>query len=242
MKPLISIIIPVYNHANTIKKCLETVVKLSNPQLSLEIIIVNDGSADNFSEIIKKILSSSPEISALNPKIINQENLGAPAARNRGFLESTGDFVIFVDADTICYPKMLQEMYRSLELHPEASYAYSQFYFGWKKIQSHNFDPELLKKINYIDTTSLIRRKDFVPFDETLHRFQDWDLWLTLLENKKNGIFVPKVLFKKMVGGRQGISSWLPKFFYNLPFSISRVKKYKEAREIVLRKHGLLVV
>ncbi|EKD43904.1 MAG: glycosyl transferase family 2, partial [uncultured bacterium] len=176
-------------------------------------------------------------------KVINQINSGAPAARNRGVEEAMGEFVVFLDADTICFPNMISEMRIALEKNPKASFAYSQFCFGWKKIQSHSFDIGLLKKINYIDTTSLIRRIDVVRFDESLKRFQDWDLYLTMVEQGKTGVFVKKVLFKKQVlSSRRGIniSNWLPSFIYKIPWKIKRVKDYEIAREIILKKHGLI--
>ena len=104
---------------------------------------------------------------------------------------------------------------------------------------SRPFSAEKLKELNYIDVTALIRRNQAVPFDQKIKRFQDWDLWLTMLEQNKTGIFVPEILYKKAVGVRQGISQWLPRFVYKLPWKIKAVKEYEAAREIVLQKHGL---
>jgi len=237
---LISIIIPVYNHAHTLLDCLSMVVGLETnfPKFQTEIIIVNDGSTDNFQEVMDKVLKNDIYKSKIK-KVINQENKGAPAARNRGFKEAQGEYVIFVDADTICWPHMLEQMYGALLSHPDASYVYSQFNFGWKKMKSQKFDVEDLKKNNYIDTTSLIRAKDFPGFDENLKRFQDWDLWLTMLEQGKIGIFVPQVLYKKIVKGRKGMSNWLPSLVYKLPWKNGIVKKYDAAKEIVMKKHHL---
>ncbi len=240
MNGIISVVIPVYNHAHTLDYCVAMVLnqQYDLPNNPIEIIIVNDGSADNFQSVVGEILKGEFAKSKIK-KVINQENKGAPAARNRGLRESVGEFVIFVDADTVCYPHMFEEMLDALQMHPEANYAYSQFRFGWKKMQSHEFDGELLKKINYIDVTSLIRRKDLVTFDESLKRFQDWDLWLTMLEQNKIGIFVPRVLFKKIVWGRMGISSWLPSLFYRLLWKTKKVKDYEAAKNIIIIKHGL---
>lgn len=236
MNGVISVIIPTYNHAHTLKGCLASVVQQQQdlPGVKLEIIIVNDGSTDN----LKKVVAELEKIYTF--KLINQENKGAPTARNVGFRESTGELVIFVDADTFCYPGMFKEMCEALEKNPDASYAYSQFRFGWKKMKSCEFDKDLLKRNNFIDVTSMIRRRDFVFFDESLKRFQDWDLWLTLLEKNKVGVFVKKVLYKKITIGRVGISSWLPSFMYRLPWKTKKVKDYEVAKEIVIKKHHLI--
>jgi len=234
MKELISIIIPVYNHAHTLERCFSSIQEQT--YRSLEVIVVNDGSTDNFSEVMKNIKES---ITDFNIKIIEQENKGAAAARNVGFVESVGNYVIFWDADTVAKSRMLEKMKLSLDNHPEASYVYSQFCFGWKKMKSREFNADLLKKVNYIDTTSLIRRDGFVLFDELLQRFQDWDLWLTMLEKNKTGIFIPEVLFKKIIFGRKGYSSWLPSFFYKLPWKNKKIEDYEKYKKIILDKHKI---
>ncbi len=241
MTPLISVIIPVYNHAHTLKRTLESV--FNQTYRPLEVIVVNDGSTDNFDEAVKEclLLTDGDCIGAGSVlSVISQPNSGAPVARNRGFAMSKGEYVIFWDADTLAHPQMLQKMFAYLQKHPEASYAYSQFKFGWKTIKSQQFDAEKLKQINYIDVTSLIRRADVTPFDESLKRFQDWDLWLTMLEQGKTGVFIPEVLYEKVVGSREGISTWLPKFVYQLPWKTKDVKKYDAAKEIIVKKHSLL--
>ncbi len=235
---LVSVIIPVYNHAHTLAACLNALVYQTREQ-DLEVIIVDDGSTDNIENELKNIFEKYPKISALKPQIIHQENKGAPNARNRGANMATGEYIIFVDADTVSYPGMIAKMRQALENYPSASYAYSRLRYGWKQIKSHRFDAELLKKINYIDVTSLIRKKDFIKFDESLKRFQDWDLWLTMLEQNKTGIFLPEVLYKKIVWGRRNISTWIPSFMFKLPWKTEKIKKYELAKNIILKKHHL---
>lgn len=240
MQPLISVIIPVYNHAHTLKRSIESI--FNQTYRPLEVIVVNDGSTDNFDEVVEDCLHLTEErcIGAGSIlSVISQENSGAPVARNCGFASSKGDYVIFWDADTLAHPQMLQKMFAYLQKFPDASYAYSQFKFGWKRIKSQHFDADKLKQVNYIDITSLIRRADFSKFDESLKRFQDWDLWLTMLEQNKTGVFVPEVLYEKVVGSREGISTWLPSFVYQLPWKSKQVKNYDDAKEIILKKHNL---
>ncbi len=232
---LVSIIIPVYNHAHTLEKTVDSI--FNQTHRPLQVIIVNDGSKDNFDRTIQKIKINYP---SLPVQVISQENKGAPAARNRGLKEAKGEYVIFWDSDTIGEPFMLEKMVEVLEKNPAFSYAYSQFKFGWKVMKSQEFDPVALQKVNYIDGVSLIRRLEVVSWDESLKRFQDWDLWLTMLKEKKTGIFIPEVLFTKIVKGRKNISSWLPSFMYKLPWKIKAVQEYELAREVVLKKHGLI--
>ncbi len=229
----ISVIIPVYNHAHTLERSLRTLARQTI--VTKEVIIVNDGSTDDFHEVIKKLKTTLPV------KILEQENKGANAARNFGLQFATGEYIIFWDADTIARPEMLKKMLDALKNNLQASYAYSQYKFGWKTMRSHDFDSVLLQKMNYIDQTSLARRSD-LPVngcDTSLKRFQDWDLWLTMLANKKTGVFIPEMLYKKITWGRKGISAWLPGFMYRLPWKSKRVKEYESARKIIQKKHGI---
>lgn len=235
---IISIIIPVYNHAHCLERCFFSLSRQT--YRPLEIIVVNDGSTDKFHDVMNNVvkkLNTKHKTKNIRIKIIEQKNLGAPSARNRGFAESSGEYVIFWDADTIARPDMLEKMLFALESHPEASYVYSQYRFGWKKIKSRAFNADSLRKNNFIDTTSLIRRTDVLLFDESLKRFQDWDLWLTMSENGKIGILISEVLFSKIVTGRIGYSKWLPSFFYRLPWKTRAVREYEAARQVILRKH-----
>lgn len=88
----LSIIIPAYNTEEYIGQCIESVLNIK--EIENEIIIINDGSTDKTFEIVKKYESKNSNI-----KLINQNNQGASAARNRGIKESTGDYIYFLDSD-----------------------------------------------------------------------------------------------------------------------------------------------
>lgn len=231
--PKISVIIPTYQHGDTIETCLLSI--FNQTFKNFEIIVVNDGSTDNTAQILEKYRDRI--------RIINQENRGAPAARNRGFKESSGEFLLFCDADVTAKPEMLQKLLEALEKHPENSYAYSSFKFGWKIFKSQKFDSNALRKTNYITAISLIRREHFPDWDESVKKFQDWDLWLTMLEHGHTGVWVPEILFTAKMR-RTGISHWLPSFVHKIPWERiywmpKEIKKYKEALKIIKEKHHL---
>ncbi|HRH32147.1 MAG TPA: glycosyltransferase family 2 protein [bacterium] len=235
MKPLISVIIPTYQHAASLPKCLDSVfAQIYQP---LEVIVVDDGSTDDTQAVLERYAGRIISI--------KQENAGANPARNRGLREAKGDYVIFCDADVTMSPGMLERMYGALTQHPEASYAYSGFWFGWKHFKGIPFSADGLKRTNFVHTSSLVRRADFPGFDDAIKRLQDWDVWLTMLEHAKVGILVPETLFTVGIDGASRIgSSWLPAFVYRLPWHVLgwkplRVKKYEAAREIIKSKHHL---
>jgi glycosyltransferase involved in cell wall biosynthesis len=88
----VSIIIPVYNAAKHLDKCLNSVVKQT--YCNIEIIIINDGSTDNSKEVCECFVSKYKNI-----KLINQENCGPSSARNKGIQVSSGKYIQFVDSD-----------------------------------------------------------------------------------------------------------------------------------------------
>ncbi len=231
--PKISIIIPAWNTEETICECLDSI--FAQTFHDFEIIVVNDGSVDNTGKLLENYKDKI--------KIIDQENRGSNFARNRGWKEARGEYLLFLDSDIVMYKDTLQILYNTLQENPEVSYAYSSFNYGGKKFGLWDFDVARLKKMPYIHTSSLIRAKDFPGFDESIKRLQDWDMWLTMLEKGKVGIRVNKVLMNVALR-KQGISEWVPRWVYWipwkwLPWAPSRVRKYLDAVELVKNKHGL---
>lgn len=228
---MISIIIPVYNQANKLALCLDSIKKQTYQ--NFEIIIVNDGSTDN----LKPVIDKYQPLFGLQLAYVSQENQGAPAARNRGAQDAKGEYFLFCDADITMVPEALDIMLKTLQENPQASYAYCSFLWGRKLFKLFPFDAGRLQKMPYIITTSLIRRDHFPGFDIKIKKFQDWDLWLTMLERGHIGVWIDKVLFKVYTGGVY--SSWLPGFAYKLFPFLATVKKYNDAMAIIKAKHNL---
>lgn len=228
---MISIIIPVYNQATKLARCLES-IKQQNYE-NYEVIVVDDGSIDNVEDVIGKYKG----VFGYKFSATRQENRGSNAARNTGFRKAQGEYLLFCDADIVMKFYFLRMMREALRHYPDASYAYSSFKWGWKKFKLFPFDADKLKQMPYIHTTSLIRREHFPGFDENIKRLQDWDLWLTMLEQRHTGIFVNRTLFFVHTGG--AISSWMPSAAYKyLPF-LPQVIKYKKAVKKIKEKHHL---
>lgn len=215
MNDIISIIIPVYNQAKELEQALASIK--NQTYKNVEIIIEKDKSRE-----------------------------GAPIMRNRGLAKAKGDYVIFWDADVVAAPRMLEKMKECLDNNPLASFAYCNYNYQFPitnfkiNFNSQIFNVQKLRKNNYIHSTSLIRRKDAIPWDESLKRFQDWDLWLIMAEQGKTGVYIPETLFT--ITSKGTISSWLPSFAYKkpwkyLPWIRNKVRKYEEARELVRKKH-----
>ncbi|MGL5550350.1 MAG: glycosyltransferase family 2 protein [Culicoidibacterales bacterium] len=96
-QPLVSVIVPVYNVAQYLPKCLDSIV--NQTYRNLEIILVNDGSTDNSLEIIHEYAKKDSRI-----MVIDQENGGPSEARNNAIEQLNGQFILFVDSDDTIKP------------------------------------------------------------------------------------------------------------------------------------------
>ena len=108
MKKLISIIIPVYNSENYLKKCIDSV--LSQTYKDIEVIIVNDGSKDNSDKICKNYADQDSRI-----KYYSQKNSGVSVTRNNGIKYSSGAYIAFLDSDDYIESNFCEIMLRELE-------------------------------------------------------------------------------------------------------------------------------
>lgn len=89
---LVSVIIPAYDAEKTIENCLDCV--LSQTYKNIEIIVIDDGSADETSAIVKSFMNNDSRV-----KLLTQNNCGVGAARNAGIEYASGEYITFCDAD-----------------------------------------------------------------------------------------------------------------------------------------------
>lgn len=98
---MISVIVPVYNVEEYLEECLESI--RHQTYSDIEVILVNDGSTDGSREICERYCEKD-----IRFRLINQENQGQSVARNRGFKESIGQYIMFVDSDDVINTNVLE--------------------------------------------------------------------------------------------------------------------------------------
>lgn len=181
-KPLISVIVPCFNDGKYIQECLNSIHEQA--YANYEIIVINDGSTEiSTNEIISKI--NHPKIIVLQTK-----NQGPSNARNQAIRSSNGKYILPLDADNKVGETFISKAIDLLEKNSETKVVNCNIvFFGGKKgIQVFpNFTIEKLICENIIECASVYRRSDF---DQTIgynpnmkEGFEDWDFWLSLLEN-----------------------------------------------------------
>ena len=100
----VAVIVPAYNCQSTIKRCIESILKQTSKEVN-EIIIVDDGSEDNTSEIVRGCQEKDQRI-----RLIQKKNGGVSSARNMGIRSVVSDWIMFVDSDDEIRENYIKEM------------------------------------------------------------------------------------------------------------------------------------
>ena len=106
--PEVSVVMSVFNGAQYLRESIESILQQRN--VSLELIVVNDGSSDNSAEILMEIATADPRV-----VIVDQENAGLTAALIRGCQMAKGEFIARQDADDISLPGRLRQQRDALQ-------------------------------------------------------------------------------------------------------------------------------
>jgi len=113
MKPTnFSIIVPIYNTAPYLPRCIDSVINQGYD--NLEVILIDDGSTDLSPTLCDEYTQKDSRI-----KVIHKQNEGLSAARNDGILAATGDYILFVDSDDYIMPHTFTTFDTAIQKHPE---------------------------------------------------------------------------------------------------------------------------
>lgn len=187
--PLVSIIIPNYNHAQYVGDAIWSV--LTQEYHNFEIIVVDDGSTDNSREVIAQFGDKV--------QYIHQKNAGLSAARNTGIKASKGTLIGVLDADDMYESIFLSTLVAALQENSDADGIYCGYQFVDHKnnllpqIEARPVDHDKLYDAlldgNFFVPESIFLRRyvyDNVGlFDETLRACEDWDVWLRVTKKYK---------------------------------------------------------
>ena len=189
----VSVILPTYNYGRFLPYALESLGKQTYPDW--ECIVVDDGSTDDTEGVVLSAAANDGRV-----RYVSQSNRGPSAARNRGFAESVGDYIQFLDADDLLQPTKLQAQVESMDADPSIGIVYSDARFFRDSATdllpyrvpgpdlSTTIDPSvdpllraLIDRNIMVVEAPLIRRSvigTVGPFEESLLRMEDWEYWL----------------------------------------------------------------
>lgn len=199
--PMVSIIVPAYNHENYVGECIESII--NQTYNNIELIILNDGSKDKTMQAIKKYEEKCEE-RFTNFLVIDKENEGICKTLNRGIKESNGKYVCFLASDDMILSDKIKKQVNYLQINEDIKelICNGYIYYGDNKIKelfyksipkwtklSHK---EIFKKSlcgNFFNPFGMYDREVFDKiglFNESLN-FEDWDMHLRIVYNYKIG-------------------------------------------------------
>ena len=208
MQPTVSVIIPAYNAASFVQETIKSV--LDQTFHDFELIVVDDGSTDQTSEIIKKYKDK-------RIRYFFKSNSGVSETRNFGLENAKGDVVAFLDADDLFLPTNLEKKVFYLRANPETDLVHSSE-IRFSSATGENIttvfgsEGKVLEKLlamrgNVIHSpSSVVVRKRLLDqvggFDPKLSTSADWDMWVRLSAKTPFG-YIPEPLVKYRVHAAQ---------------------------------------
>ena len=200
--PKISVIIPCYNQGKYIDDAVDSV--LSQTFQDFEIIIINDGSTDEFT------ISKLRDYSKPKTSVVHTKNQGASAARNTGFKITQSDFIQFLDADDIILPAKFEDQLQIFVRFPETGICYTDYkiydidkneflylpekiFLGEDPLRDFLFRWE--RGLSIPIHCAIFRKEiwqDKLPFNEKLRAEEDWMMWCDLASKRKIFHFLNK--------------------------------------------------
>lgn len=211
--PLFSIIIPTYNHAHLIGRCLKSII--AQIYSNWEAIVVNNFSEDNTIEVVESFNDS-------RIRLINNANNGIIAvSRNKGIIESKGEWICFLDSDDWWESNKLEASLPFLEKY---DFIYTDFKIvsGSSKYKNRvcktrmlqcDVAKDLIVHGNAICNSSVLVRKKVVDNvgllseDKNLIAVEDFDYWIRVAQNTNKFCHIPQPLTYYWIGGNISISA-----------------------------------
>lgn len=181
IEDLVSVIIPTYNRSNLLHKAIQSVFEQT--YRPIEIIVVDDGSSEDISLVIKEFMLSTNNDISIN--LIKQTNAGAPVARNNGTISSTGEFIQYLDSDDMLDSEKIKKQVDFLNENPvydgvfgnwqqgiPSSYKYIKA-FKSESLLTQFYGGRVIANFSFLFRRSIINQ--IGPWDETLKRNQEID-------------------------------------------------------------------
>ncbi len=192
--PLISVVIPCYNHGKYVEEAIDSCLQSTFPDF--EIIVVNDGSTDPYTQEVLANLSKPKTL------IIHQEHKGVSAARNTGIRHARGNYIFPLDADDMIDRSLLEREFHILETNPALGFVSCWVKsFGDSSIvwRTGPYQLDNLLVCNSVAVGSLFRKEAWEQvggYNEQMRKgYEDWDFWISLGGKGWKGDIIPEALY-----------------------------------------------
>lgn len=195
---MFSVIIPYYKKRKYIERCIDAV--LAQAYQDFEIILVDDGSQDGVAQLIEEKYSEKVQL-------IQQENHGVSAARNKGIAAATHDYIAFLDADDYWSPFYLEKLTKIINQEKDIKIIGAHYTRNKSEVELKNNSLDYFKFENYFKaavrntfflTSATVVNRDFFEenwgFNSNLKRGEDIDVWLRAVASGGNAFYINNTL------------------------------------------------
>jgi len=250
-KPLVSIVIPSYNHEKFIEDTVRSV--WNQTYTNIELIVLDDGSKDNSPKILEKLKKLSP----IPMTVIIKENEGLCKTLNKGISFAKGEYISFLGSDDRFLPNKIELLlpyfddkdlgfvYSDGYLIDELGNSYQKISHGKNFKSGHIFEDLLIwnfmiQYVTALHKTSII--KEVGGFDESIC-FEDWDLFLKI-SNKYKVLYVDELVgeYRQHQGERlnQNVDKIVPDIFKIINNNLSNNKIKLSTRYVYFRIYKMI--
>jgi teichuronic acid biosynthesis glycosyltransferase TuaG len=193
---------PAYNAGETIRSAVQSVI--SQTEKDWELIVIDDGSADDTADILSELASSDNRIRFLK----NEKNSGVSYTRNRAIALARGEWIAFLDSDDLWRPEKLQKQLELAAVHKDMVICYTASSFINDDGEAYGYVMPAVEKLTYkellrknlMSCSSVMIRSDIIknikmPSDK-MH--EDYFVWLTVLRQHSTayGINEPLLIYR----------------------------------------------
>jgi GT2 family glycosyltransferase len=200
--PLVSVVIPCFGQAEYLPAAIGSMFRQTVSDW--EIVVVDDGSPDDTSAVFETLKAAHPDQSMA---LVRHANSGLAAARNAGFTESRGIYVLPLNADDQFAETMIEKTAALLDSGMSVAFAYTDAVHASEGsrqvIPAEDFDPDRECDINQPNYAALMPRSVWERaggYNTNMKRgYEDWDLWLSCIDHSLLGRRVPEPLFLHQV-------------------------------------------
>lgn len=187
---LVSVIIPVFNVEQYLKQCVDSV--LMQTYQNIEIILVDDGSTDSSGEICDEYSNNDERII-----VIHQENAGLSETRNKGFSESKGSYIAFIDSDDWIVPSFIECLVNEIN-KANADFAFCDGKCFEDSSREYNIRQSYRRMKKYDSGTGLDVFRE-LQFHKDFHCAVQMYLWKREFIEKNELKFYPDILYEDMI-------------------------------------------
>ena len=180
LKPLVSIIIPVYNSASFVMEAVRSALDQTFP--NIEVIVVNDGSTDDSLRLVESIHDE-------RLRVYSQMNQGACVARNRGIAEARGEFVKFLDADDVMYQEAI-----AVQMEQQAKLGEGEVVFG---------DFDFIDKQGKVFYQNVFDEKQYLSMEQDYWFLTNWEVLVSCPLHRREYLIKNNGFDNRLRGGQE---------------------------------------